>query len=503
MHRSDTSESIDPVPAAGQPPRSDFVWGTCILAAATVLLYWPTPGFDFVSWDDPWYVQNNQLIRSWHPDNLYGIATRTVSRNFAPLTVFSFLVDHTVWGLNPAGYHATNVLLHLINGLLVFVLITRLSGSRLVGFSTALLFVVHPVQVESVAWISARKGLLAAAMMLGSLIFWLRPDRTARAELAGLAFFIGALLAKALAVVLPPIVLLYDVLVRRRSFSESLVRQFVPAVLAVLWILVTIKAQVTIGGGVREHLALNKLEILAVDSVILWKYVGMLICPRDLSVLYDPPTSGIAGQVLISVIGWVLVAGAVWRTRHRYPLVAFAAASALLLMLPVLNLFPLTTLMNDRYLYLPGVAVFAVVSATFAHGLNCFFCMNNRSRCITRRTAAVAVTCCLLLCSGASAVVLGRMTRQQLPVWQNSLTLWQHASKHTPDLPVVRIQLAHALHDQGQFTAAIGELERVRRHRRTDRLDRRRVEQTLSEWKPEAPRQVRPPRGIPATIRIR
>ncbi|MCA9017389.1 MAG: hypothetical protein KDA77_18850, partial [Planctomycetaceae bacterium] len=166
--------------------------------------------FDFVNWDDPWYVIHNPLVKSWDPDNLQKIATQVVTRNYAPLTVLSFLVDHSLYGMWAGGYHLTNILLHLVNSILVFLLVTRLTGNRLVGWATAAVFAIHPVQVETVVWISSRKGLLSGAFILASLWYWLRKDRTLEQNTCGFICFIFALLSKALAVIVPAIVFCFD-----------------------------------------------------------------------------------------------------------------------------------------------------------------------------------------------------------------------------------------------------------------------------------------------------
>ena len=106
--------------------RSSLFWPGLSLAAMVLVLYWPTLGFDFVNWDDPWYVINNPLIRSWHPANLLQLATQVAIKNYAPATMFSYLLDYTFWGLRPCGYHLTNMLLHAVNAVLVYVLIERL-----------------------------------------------------------------------------------------------------------------------------------------------------------------------------------------------------------------------------------------------------------------------------------------------------------------------------------------------------------------------------------------
>ena len=146
----------------------------------------PTRTFEFVNWDDPWYIQNNPLIQSWSLANLKGIATETVTRNYAPLTIFSFLLDHTFWGDWAGGFHLTNLLLHATQCGAGVLSAAAGDGANGMGRrSTAVLFAVHPVQVESVAWVSSRKGLLSGAFILASLLCWLREDRKAQARRLG------------------------------------------------------------------------------------------------------------------------------------------------------------------------------------------------------------------------------------------------------------------------------------------------------------------------------
>ena len=203
-------------------------WQSGILVVLGMVVFWPSASFDFVNWDDPAYLEHNDLIKEWSWQNLKGIATEVVTRNYAPLTIFSFLLEHTLWGLNPAGYHITNIILHAINGVLVFLLVRRLSESSFVGWMTAALFLVHPVQIESVVWISSRKGLLCSMFMLGAMLARMKSQPTSRDEGRYVFFLALALFSKAHAVVLPPIMLLYDLLVRKKTVAEALPRQVIP-----------------------------------------------------------------------------------------------------------------------------------------------------------------------------------------------------------------------------------------------------------------------------------
>ncbi|HUG93810.1 MAG TPA: hypothetical protein VML55_23480 [Planctomycetaceae bacterium] len=449
------------------------------LAALVLLVYLPAVGFGFVNWDDPWYVQNNPLIKSWHPAGLWRIVSEFSCRNYAPLTTFSLLIDHTLWGDWAGGYHLTNIALHLTNAVLVYLLLARLTSNRFVAWAAAALFAVHPVHIESVAWISSRKGLLSAAFILASLLAWLRPVRTHRHEAAAIGFLVLALLAKAIAVVLPAVMLAWDRIVRREPLAQALPRQIVPGLLSAMILFVTMSAQTSMVGGVREHLSWSMLDIVAVDLVILWRYVGMLVWPAGLNVLYDVPAPT-WGAAVAAAAGWAVVTWHVWRRRRTSPLVAFAALGALVFLLPVLNLTPLTTLMNDRYLYLPSVALFALAAAGLDRLAQGVFRAAAARTDLQSLRPAIGMARVLV----AATLVIGyaAAARVHLPVWQDGLTLWRHAARNAPDLAVPRIELAHALHAAGKTAEAVAVLENARLQSRLDHIDRQRIEARLGEW---------------------
>lgn len=453
-------------------------WAYAVLLVAGLFAFWPSVMFDFVNWDDPAYVLHNDLIKSWSPSNLVGVATETVTRNFAPLTILSLLIDHTIWGLNPSGYHATNVLLHLVNGVLVLLLVKQLTNNRFVAWTTAALFLVHPVQIETVAWISSRKGLLSATFMLAALLVRLRPDLKPKNEAWYVLWLAAALLSKALAVVVPAVVLAYDVWVRRQTFADAFVRQVIPGVMCLLLLFKTMASQHSILGGLRGHLDYSIWHIIAIDTTIMWRYIGMMLWPSDLCVLYDPPTVGIWKSVLLATTGWLLVAAAIWKYRSKCPLILWAAVTYLLLLLPVLNFFKITTLMNDRYLYLPCILFFAVV----ASGVSRLFYGAE----VHADSALHYLARSMKLSVGLVAVLMAlSATRQHLPVWRNPDTLWTHAMSEVPQLPVVRIQMAYTRYDVGQKREAVRMLQRALLECQPDKLDRQRIKDTIVSWSEE------------------
>lgn len=461
------------------------------LVGLCMAVLWPSMGFDFLNWDDPSYVMWNPLIRGWSPANLWGICTEVVTRNFAPLTIFSYLLDHTLWGLNPGGYHLTNLLLHAANGVLVWLLVRRLTGSEFTAFVTAALFLIHPVQLESVVWISSRKGLLAGLFMLLALLVRTGRWPSGRQDLWYSVLLVAALLSKAQAVVLPPIVLLYDLLVKKDAPALAIPRQVIPGLLSLALLFLTMGAQNTVLGGVRSHMALSTAHIAAVDVVILWKYFAMLVYPQDLCVMYDPPTSGIALQVVAGAIGLALMAIPLWRARREQPLWVWGSATYLLLLFPMLNFVRITTLMNDRYLYLPCVVVFAMLAGGLQRVVQNGVAVVSGGN--GRRAVFVTVPAAALVL--AAAIM---STREYLPVWRDPDSLWTHAVRRCPTLAVVRIQMALTLHDSGRVPEAVVEMRRALQQCAPDELDRVRMRELLVQWETELAARPRVAAGADA-----
>ncbi|MFK7820146.1 MAG: hypothetical protein AB8G99_15600, partial [Planctomycetaceae bacterium] len=217
---------------------------------------------------------------------------------------------------------------------------------------------------------------------------------------------------------------------------------------------------------------LSKIHLLAIDTTLLWRYVGMLLYPNQLSVLYDPPTTGIAMAVVAASFGLLCVGIGAWSARKKYPMVTLAIAAFYLLFVPVLNLFPLTTLINDRYLYLPSIAFFGLATS----GLTCLL------EPVKSAIGRIGVHGLQLTCTAAAAIALMIGTSAYLPTWRNSETLWTHAVKETPGLMVPRIQKACALKEQGRETDAMRVLNQALADCSRDSIDRPRVESMLEEW---------------------
>lgn len=475
-------------PVDDSPPRGSFwfcqlaklrtylqanCWAVTSLVILACVLYAPTLTYEFLNWDDPWYIINNDLIKSWHPVNLYKVMTEPVARNFAPLTIGMFLVEHTLWGLNSGGYHATNVLLHALNTVLVYALIRQLTRNSWSAWFVAALFAVHPIQIESVAWVSSRKTLLSSTFMLLCGLCSLKPDRTRRDEMWSLLWLVLGLASKASTVVVPPIVMAYDYLVRRETLEKSILKQLFPCILCAMLTFITMSAQVSIVGGLRGHLELNKLQIIGVDATLMFRYLAMLAWPDNLCVLYDPPWRGIGPQITASLAAWVGLTAFLWIKRERYPQLAFALATWLWLLFPVMNFFPITTLMNDRYMYLPCLVVFCLV----VEGLR-------QAGESIRKTLGSAQTG-IIVASMLGLSAIGAYTAESvkyLKVWRNPITLWSYARDHQPSLVVVQRQWADALYRSGDTPGALAALQYTLDHCHPDEGEVNLILELQAEW---------------------
>ena len=380
--------------------------------------------------------------------------TEPVARNYAPLTIGTFLIEHTLWGLNPTGYHATNIALHALNVVLVFALIRQLTQNSWTAWIVAALFAVHPMQIESVVWVSSRKTLLSSTFMLLCGLCYLRPGRRGQHEAWGALWLALGLLSKASTVSVPPIVVAYDFFIRRRSFAAAVVPQILPGVLCVMLINYTMSAQLTEIGGTSEHLVMNKLQIAGVDATLMFRYLAMLAVPDRLCIYYAPPWKGIGPQIAAAVTCWMALSIFLWKRRAQYLRLAFAWATWLWLLFPVMNFFPITTLMNDRYMYLPCLVVFWVM----AEGLKRLGEVVSRGPSDQSPSTGLGPR----LSRGLCLVAIGAYAfaaHHYLPVWRNSYTLWSYARQQTPTLVIVHRKWADALQESGDIDGALAELQ--------------------------------------------
>jgi len=448
---------------AGERSGTDFALAA-VLLFATLAVYAPVCGYGFVNFDDPGYLsQNPHVQRGLDRASVAWALTTTHRANWSPVTWLSYLLDVELFGVDPAAHHGVNLLLHAVNVTLLFALLVRLGGARAPSFVVAALFAVHPLRVESVAWISERKDVLCALFALLALHAWAgftRRGGVARYAAALLLFALG-LMAKPMLVTLPFVLLLLDFwpLCRTRwsppAAGPARVRPLGRLVLEKLPFLalscaasvVTLVAQ-RAAGAVTDSTALPLATRAAGTLAAYGWYVGKTVWPSGLAVLY--PNRALVGE---SAPAWQILAGGIvialvsvlaLRDARRRPWLLVGWATFVGMLVPVIGLVQVGQQSTaDRYTYLPSIGLFVVLVGALAEA-------SRRMRVpLVLRIAGVAVL----------LVVLGVATRLQLAYWRDSVTLASRALAVTDGNYVMHFNLALAVDEQGDLPAAIRNYE--------------------------------------------
>jgi protein O-mannosyl-transferase len=323
----------------------------------------------FINIDDPFYIEHNPYIRDLSWRGIYEIFSNIIVTNYFPLQILSYAVDFRIWQLQPFGYHLHNLLLHILNAVLIFLLLKKIFSQPWVSFLAALLFALHPVNVESVTWVAERKNVLSMAFMLlslGAYLYYLeeqKPIRRWTFYAAALLLFLLALLAKVSAVVLPPLFLLYDLCFLRRKW-RGMIRDKLPFFgMALLFSLITVWVYHSGKQLAEYHGGSPYTNFLTMMNVVV-EYIHSLILPVSLDFYYYTPISQsfFESQVLLSLGALFLFAFLAWRSWRRNRVFFFWLAWFFISLLPVLNIIPIPILRADRYMYLPAVGLFYLLS---------------------------------------------------------------------------------------------------------------------------------------------
>ena len=422
------------------PPR----WLVAVaLAALTLLAFGSFAGHEFTSWDDPSYVtQNARVLSGLSLDNVLWAFTTTEVANWHPLTWLSHMLDVELFGLEASGHHRSSLLLHLVNGLLLFWLLLRTTNALGRSAMVAALFLVHPAHVESVAWVAERKDVLSASFFLLAALAYVSfvERRTALRYAALLLLFAAGLLAKPMVVTLPFVLLLLDVWPLGRFSPAAAMRLGVEKLpllaLSLASSAVTLIAQAPVA-GLRP---LSLVERLGHALVSYLRYTGLLLWPVDLSVDYAQPEGGFGPWLLaafVFVAGVTVVAVRGWRAR---PWLLVGWLWYLGMLVPVLGLVQFgPESMADRYTYLPAIGLFLVV-AWGAHEL---------AGAGRARSAALVVAGVLVIANCAG------LTRVQTGHWRDSRTLFEHALAVNPLDAHAHEKLGNLAEDRGDLDAAI------------------------------------------------
>jgi hypothetical protein len=412
-------------------------------------------GHDFlINWDDNDYVMENPVVRGLTLQHIAKAFSANALGNYAPLHLISYMLDYDIWGLRPSGYILTNILLHTANGLLFYFLLRRLYGGNAWVFFASLFFLVHPVQVESVVWVSQRKNVLSLLLFLASFHFYIsykgNQQHTVVAYVLSVAAFGLALLTKSVVVILPVVLVLYDVCFRDERGIRRLLADKVPFLaLSLTFGIVAIQSHsAQVQGGISSYHGGSLYTTTLTMLPVLFGYLRLVLWPVDLSAFYDPPVkTGIDLAVALSAVLFtflVLVGAFLYRKRRR---LFFWYALFFIGLLPVSQIVPLVTLMNDRYLYFPMLGAAALAACAIVGG-------SAWPDVLTSKRLIVASVVCAVL-----VAVCATLTRERVGVWKNSATLWADAVEKAPNVALTHDAFGEGLMERGRVDDAIRQYE--------------------------------------------
>ena len=256
----------------------------CLILVIVSLSFLPSLKCGLVNWDDDRYLSNTPAVQSLSLTTVKEASTSFFIGHYQPLTILSYALDYHFYKLNPYHYHLTNLILHLLNSLLVFYLIYLLSGNIIVSFITAILFGLHPLHVESVAWVSERKDVLYSFFFLLSCItylYYLTKGNKHKYYILSLFLFLCSLLSKSMAVTLPLLLLLIDYYLKRKPNKTLLLDKIPYFFLSIIFGIIAI-----FGVGIRPKVGFSLFGALSAASYATVFYLGKLFLPIKLSCLY-------------------------------------------------------------------------------------------------------------------------------------------------------------------------------------------------------------------------
>lgn len=442
--------------------------GIVLLGSAVPFL--PSLRGEFLNWDDQVNLVANERFRGLGPDQLRWVFTTTLTGHWIPLTWLSFAANYALGGMNPWGYHLTNVLLHAGNALLFYFIARRLlaaatnGGSQGVeggraacwsGAVAALLFGVHPLRVESVAWVTERRDVLSGLFFLLAVLAYLkaveRGQGTRRGWMAvSLGAFAAGLLSKASVMVLPAVLLILDVYpLKRRTLGwrRLAVEKTAHIFLGVAGAFIALAALKHSGVVVTSYSSYGAAARAAMVAYSLWFYPSRWVWPENLSPLYELPErlDPLAGQFLGPLAGVTVTTAALLAVRRWWPGALAAWVYSAVMVAPVSGVVHAGfQLAHDRYSYLSGLG-FALLPAG---GVLWALRARYRER-IGRATLGIVLSAAV-----ATVTALSLTTWEQAKIWRDSESLWRWAATLDPNCAVCLTNLASTLMNSGPPTPA-------------------------------------------------
>ena len=422
-----------------------------IIFLITIFIYFNSLNNHFLpDWDDGVYITNNPSLLSPEGGILKNAFTNFSNGHYHPLTTLSYAMEYKLFGKEAKPFHVFNLLFHIINGLLVFLFIKLLVKDSLVAFITAVLFSVHPMHVETVAWVSDRKDLLCSMYYIGAMCTYLLYLKKGSNRLYAITFllFVLALLSKAMAITLPLVFFILDYFKDKKFSAKAVIEKLPFFVLSVVFGYVSILAQKS-NDALGDVTALAFLDRIAFSGYSLVMYIGKLFWFSGLSAFYNYPLLENGKYpviyyvlpLLLIVLFWVL-----FRMKKQRKTIIFSFGFFLITIVLVLQIIPAgNVIMADRYTYLPYIGLFFLISVVAKQLITISI---KYSKAVYAVVFVYVLVCCYF-------------TLERTKVWHDSMSLWNDTIKKNPDAALPYNNRANLFIASGQTENALADLNKA------------------------------------------
>jgi hypothetical protein len=414
-----------------------------IIVIVTALVYARTLQNGILNWDDHIHITNNSDIKSLSLHNIKTIFTSYYLGMYHPLVTLSFAIEYHFYGLNPVIYHASSVLFHLANVVLVFYLVLLLSHRRETAIIAACLFGLHPMHVESVAWISERKDVVYAFFYLCALIFYLRFIRQGRLKNYWMIClcFVLSLFSKTTAITFPVILFLIDIYDRRKVTFRTVLEKLPFLALSLIFGLIALHSQ---GDNTRFVVgsSFNFIGRIFLASYSLCYYLIHLFLPINLSALHLMPIT-VGGMLpveyYLALIPLIMLAfmgtrKGIFQREYVFGLLFFVVMLSL-----NIHVIPIgMAVVSERYTYLAYIGLYYIVGQLYSFSLD--------------RYPQFFISWKKVIMTGAALLMLffGYLTYQRIGIWKSSLVLFQDAAMKTNNIKEANFIQTLAYEFEGQ-----------------------------------------------------
>ncbi|MBI2968843.1 MAG: tetratricopeptide repeat protein [Bacteroidetes bacterium] len=446
--------------------KNNLYFHLALIAGVTFFIFYPSIFYELTNWDAPDLIEQNILIRSLSIDNLKKMFGGFYWYNYQPLTLLSLAVEYNFFGINPEIIHLDNIILHCLNALLCYWFVFLLTGQKPVAFITAILWAIHPLRVESVTWVVERKDVLYSFFFLLALIQYLRYLQSHVHPESGinvgkvsngkrriyysfaLLFFILACFAKGMAVSLTLILPFLDFFIRRK-FSFAAVIDKIPFTVISLIFGITVIFAVR-SNTLEPIVTIHPLhERLLFASYAPFFYCGKFLYPLNLSALYsykyvpgNLPDFYIVFPILLFIAGILILFSFRFTRKLIFGFGFFFSALFLVLPFHQTNVAPVA----DHYTYMGNIGLCLIA------GWSVWFLLSLRT--FTSRHLYRIFHTAIIILIAATIGMLGYLTRQHIPVWKNSISLWKNVLKRNISKSAF-LNLGNAYQRLGKYKEAL------------------------------------------------